>query len=231
MGARGLVAIEVTLTGSKGDLHSGSHGGMAYNPNKAMVQLLSHLWDDQGRVQVPGFYDDVVETTEKEREKFAFRFDRASYSKEFGIDAIGGEKGRDLAENNTFRPTIEINGIGGGYFGAGLKTVIPAQCTAKISCRLVPDQDPRKIERLLTDFLKKHATPGMKIQFASFGGEPAFRGNAGSSLAKAVAKAAEEVTGKACKNVLAGGSIPIVARMIQEARSRSGRHGLRPSDR
>jgi acetylornithine deacetylase/succinyl-diaminopimelate desuccinylase-like protein len=216
MGARGLVAIEVTLTGSKGDLHSGSHGGTAYNPNKAMVQLLSKLWDDQGRVVVEGFYDDVVETTEAEREKFAFRYDRAGYSKEFGIDAIGGEKGRSLAENNMFRPTIEINGIGGGYFGAGLKTVIPAHCTAKISCRLVPDQDPRKIEKLVTDFLRKHVTHGMKIQFASFGGEAAFRGNASSSLAKAVATAAEEVTGKVCRNTLAGGSVPIVARMIQE---------------
>lgn len=216
LGARGLVAVEVTLTGSKGDLHSGIHGGMAYNPNRAMVQLLAQLWDEKGKVRVPGFYDDVVELTEKEKQEFAFRYDKASYAKEFGIEAIGGEKGRTLAENNTMRPTLEINGIGGGYFGAGIKTVIPAQTTAKITCRLVPNQDPEKIAKALVDFLHKHAVAGMKVKASVFGTEPAYRGRADSPLAKAVSLASAEVMGKPCCKMLSGGSIPVVAKMIQE---------------
>lgn len=215
LGARGLVALEITLTGSHCDLHSGLHGGMAYNPNRAMAQLLAKLWDKNGRVQVQDFYDDVTQTSAKERDQFAFRFEQGAYSKEFGIDPMGGEKGRSLAENNTFRPTLEINGLGGGYFGAGFKTVIPAHCTAKISCRLVPHQDPLKIEQHLIDFLKKNVTPGMKMRFASFGGEAAFRGKPDSNLAKAVALAGAEVTGRPCKQALSGGSIPIIAQMIR----------------
>lgn len=219
LGARGLVAIEITLTGSNTDLHSGLHGGMAYNPNRAMAELLAKLWDEKGRVRVEGFYDQVAETSPEERSQFAFPMERESYIKEFGVGAIGGEKGRELAENNTMRPTLEINGLGGGYFGAGFKTVIPAECTAKISCRLVPHQDPKKIEHNLIDFLKKNATPGMRIKVATFGGEEAYRSSPDTKLAKAISRAAEEVTGTACKNRLTGGSIPIIAKMIKELKA------------
>lgn len=215
LGARGLVALEVTLIGSKTDLHSGGHGGIAYNPNRAMVELLSKLWDEEGRVQIEGFYDDVVELTEAEKGTFAFRFEAQNYRKEFGIDAFGGEKNRSLAEKNMLRPTLEINGIGGGYFGAGFKTVIPARATAKLSCRLVPNQDPQKILHSLTQFLKKHATAGMKVEVSSFGAEEAFRGNPNSQLSKAVSLAATEVMGKPCKNTLSGGSIPVIQSMIR----------------
>jgi acetylornithine deacetylase/succinyl-diaminopimelate desuccinylase-like protein len=136
-------------------------------------------------------------------------------ARDFGIEAIGGEKGKDLAENNTFRPTLEINGLGGGYTGAGFKTVIPAHATAKISCRLVPNQNPHKIFTEISAFLKKNVPVGMKIDITSHGGEGAFRGNPDSLLAKAVALASEEVTGRPCKNMLCGGSIPIVASMIR----------------
>jgi acetylornithine deacetylase/succinyl-diaminopimelate desuccinylase-like protein len=216
LGARGILAMEVTLTGSKSDLHSGIHGGMAYNPNKALLQLLSKLWDENGRVVVKGFYDDVLETTEEERARFSFRYDNESYCKEFDVSAVGGEKGRTLADNNVFRPTLEINGIAGGYAGAGFKTVIPAHATAKISCRLVPNQDPKKLFHLLSEFLKKHVVSGMKIKVSDLGGEPAFRGSPDSKLAKAVALSSSEVMKKACKNILCGGSIPIVAQMIRE---------------
>ncbi len=216
LGARGIVAMEVTLAGSDSDLHSGIHGGMAYNPNKALVQLLSKLWDETGRVAVKGFYDDVVETTEEERNRFAFRYDEKSYRKEFGIGAIGGEKGRTLADNNAFRPTLELNGIGGGYTGVGFKTVIPAHATAKISCRIVPNQDPDRLSRQIADFLKKNAVPEIKVKVAFLGGEPAFRGNPDSRLAKAISLASAETMGKACKNILCAASIPIVAKMIRE---------------
>lgn len=216
LSARGLVCLELTLTGSKGDLHSGVHGGMAYNPNKALVQLLAKLWDEKGRVCIPGFYDAVYEPSAEEKKAFSFHYDPKSYTEEFGVEAFGGEAGRSLAENNTLRPTLEINGIGGGYFGAGFKTVIPARATAKISCRLVPHQDPEKIAKALLDFLHQHVVPGMKLETAFFGKEAAFRGKSDSALAKAVSQAATEVTGKACKKVLCGGSIPVVAKMIRE---------------
>lgn len=216
LGARGIVAMEVTLSGSNTDLHSGIHGGMAYNPNKALVQLLSKLWNENGRVQVPGFYDDVIQTTEEERSKFAFRYNEESYMQEFGVGALGGEKGRTLAENNVFLPTLEINGIAGGYAGTGFKTVIPSHATAKISCRIVPNQDPKKLIHQISEFLKKHVVRGMKIKIVDLGGEPAFRGSVDSNLAKAVALASSEVTGKTCKNILCAASIPIVAKMIRE---------------
>jgi acetylornithine deacetylase/succinyl-diaminopimelate desuccinylase-like protein len=135
---------------------------------------------------------------------------------EFGIGAIGGEKGRSLGENNFFRPTLEINGISGGYAGPGFKTVIPAHAIAKLSCRLVPNQDPGKVGKQISDFLKKHVVSGMKIQVQFLGGEPAFRGRVDSNLAKAIQLACAEVTGKPCKNILSSASIPIVAKMQQE---------------
>jgi acetylornithine deacetylase/succinyl-diaminopimelate desuccinylase-like protein len=213
LGARGLLAMEVTLTGSKGDLHSGAHGGMAYNPNRALVELLAKVWDKEGRIQIHGFYDDVQELSDEERRLFSFHYDKESYSKEFGIDAIGGERGRTLSDNNGFRPTFEINGMTGGYTGKGVKTVIPAHASAKITCRLVPRQDPDRIFQLVSDFLKKHVEPGMKIQITNYGGEPSFRGNPTCELAKAVALASSESTGKPCKNIVSGGSIPIIAKM------------------
>lgn len=215
LGARGILAMEVVLKGSNADLHSGIHGGMAYNPNKALVELLSKLWDERGVVAVPGFYDDVLETNEEERAQFAFHYDPIVYAKEFGVGAIGGEKGRGFAENNVFRPTLEINGIGGGYVGAGFKTVIPAKALAKLSCRLVPNQDPEAIFHQLATFLKKHVVKGMEITVTNLGGESAFRGRSDSDLAKAVRLASSEVTGKTCKNILSAASIPIVSKMKQ----------------
>ncbi|MES2274106.1 MAG: dipeptidase [Chlamydiota bacterium] len=211
LGCRGIVALEVTLTGSKGDLHSGMYGGLAYNPNRALAELIAKLWDAEGHVQVKGFYDDVVELSESELSKYAFRFNPRSFSKEYGIEALGGERDRSPKEANCFRPTLEINGMFGGYTGAGMKTVIPAKATAKITCRLVPNQDPHKIAKQVTEFLKKNVVPGMKIQVDFHGGDAAFSGDPDSKLAKAVVKASTEVCGKQCENVVSGGSIPIVA--------------------
>lgn len=217
LGARGVMGLEVILTGSKSDLHSGIHGGLAYNPNKALAQLLAKIWDEKGTVQIPGFYDDAVHVSPEQMKEFAFGFDQKKYSEEFGIEAFGWEKGRSPIEGNYFRPTLEINGISGGYAGPGLKTVIPAHASAKISCRLVPNQDPHKIGKQIADFFKKHAVPGMKVEVKLHGGEEAFRGKADSELAKAVSLAAEEVTGKNCKKVLSGASIPIVAQLMKAA--------------
>lgn len=215
LGARGLYAFELALTGSKSDLHSGLHGGMAYNPNRAMVELLSKVWNEKGEIQIKGFYDDVIELSEEDRHLFSFRYEKESYGEEFGIDAIGGERGRTLADNNGFRPTFEINGISGGYTGIGFKTVIPAHTVAKISCRLVPNQNPHKIGALIAHFLKNHVPAGMKMEITHFGGEESFRGSPHSNIAKAIRLAATEVTGSPCKNLVSGGSVPIIAAMVR----------------
>lgn len=215
LSARGMVTMEVTLTGSHSDLHSGIHGGLAYNPNKALVQLLAQLWKEDGSVAVEGFYEDVVKG---ERGDFAFKYTEESYKKQFGVGVLGGEKGRSLFENNCLRPVLEINGIAGGYAGAGFKTVIPAKARAKLSCRLVPNQDPVKVGKQIAHFLQKHVVDGMKIEVSVLDGAPSFRGKADSFLAKAFSEAAHAATGKACKNILGPASIPIVAAMMKTLR-------------
>ena len=215
LGARGLAALEVSLIGSTMDLHSGLCGGIAYNPNRAMVELLAKLWDRDGRVQVPGFYDDVLELSEREKNGYDYRADRSYYMKQFGIEVFGGETGRTLKEANWFRPTLEINGISGGYAGSGIKTVIPSSAHAKISCRLVPNQNPEKITHAVEAFLKSHAPQGMKIAIVRHPGEPAFRSNPQSKLARAISSASSEVMGVACKSTLSGGSIPVVPSLVR----------------
>lgn len=212
LGARGIAALEVFLTGSNSDLHSGTYGGVAYNPNRALVELLSKLWDEKGRVTVPGFYDDVVEPSKDDLKKLTYGFNQKNLSK-LGIEAIGGEKDRTMQDANWIRPTLEINGICGGYTGAGMKTVIPAQANAKITCRLVLNQNPDKICNAIADFLKKHAVKGMKVKVDIHGGISAYRAEASSSLAKAIAQASTEVVKKKCAHMLSGGSIPIAAEL------------------
>ena len=215
LGARGMAAVEVTLRGSNSDLHSGLYGGIAYNPNRALVELLAKLWDREGRVQIPGFYDGVVEPTEDELKMFECRYARPYYTQHFGIEAFGGEKGRSLHEANCFRPTLELNGIVGGYIGAGIKTVIPASAHAKITCRLVPGQDPEKITLSIAEFLKAHAAKGMKLEIVRHKGDPAFRGKPDSKLSLAIAEASEEITKNKCRFLVTGGSIPVVPELMR----------------
>ncbi len=215
LGARGILSMEVVLTGSKGDLHSGLLGGIAYNPNRALVEMLGKLYDASGRVAVDGFYDDVIEATAQEKQAYPERMQKSDYSRQFGIEAFGGEKGRTLQEANVFRPVLEINGISGGYAGPGFKTVIPAKAVAKISCRLVPNQDPVKIARQIETFLRRHVPAGMQIHFEHHSGAPAFRSNPHSKLAEAVASASTEVMGRPCQRVLSGASVPITGPLAQ----------------
>jgi acetylornithine deacetylase/succinyl-diaminopimelate desuccinylase-like protein len=214
MGARGLVALEATIIGSNGDLHSGLYGGVAYNPNRALSELIAKFWDENGRVAVDGFYDDVAEMNEADLKQFAFSLDEARVAKEFGIRAYGKEKGRFLGEAVSARPTLEINGMSGGYTGAGMKTVIPAKANVKITCRLVPNQDPKKIGRQVAEFIEKNIPSGMKVEITQHGGERAFRASPTSSIAKAVSIASKEVMGKPCVSTLSGGSIPVVAVLL-----------------
>lgn len=214
LGCRGMLGIEVSLRGSRADLHSGMYGGIAYNPNRALVELLAKLWDSEGKVQVPGFYDEVEEIEEATRKQYDGHFEKKKYTKEFGIEAFGGEAGRSLQETNTLRPTLELNGICGGYCGAGIKTVIPAESKGKITCRLVPNQNPEKIGQQIIQFLENEVKEGMKMETQIHPGAFAFRTNPHTKLVRALAQAAEEVCGKKCKRTLSGASIPIVPELI-----------------
>lgn len=211
LGTRGIATFDVTLKGSSVDLHSGSHGGVVFNPIHALVDILSKCRDENGRIAIPGFYDDVRAVDEDEKKRLFLEFDHESYFKAFGAHPTGGETTLSPMERAWTRPTFEINGIHGGYTGDGFKTVIPALAFAKISCRLVPDQDPKKIGSLLAEHLKSLAPEGIEIKVnvhAGSGG--ACRSNLHSASVKAFSKAYEEVFSKPIKYTYEGGSIPII---------------------
>jgi acetylornithine deacetylase/succinyl-diaminopimelate desuccinylase-like protein len=215
MGMRGILSMEATLSNSREDLHSGTHGGVILNPNRALVQLLAKLWDAEGRVAVPHFYDEVKSYSKEELSCFEMTFDKEEYERKFGAKAYAIETGFSPRESNYIRPTLEINGIQGGYAGAGFKTVIPARAIAKISCRLVPHQDPEKIYERLVHFLCAEAPKGIDLSISEFHGAPAFASSFDAPIVKLVAKAYEEVLGKPCRYLLMGGSIPIVGELAK----------------
>jgi acetylornithine deacetylase/succinyl-diaminopimelate desuccinylase-like protein len=212
LGARGIITMEAVLQGSNGDLHSGTFGGAAYNPNRAAAELIAALWDENGKVAVPHFYDDVYEMTPHEKKLFSTKND--SFVKEAGIEALGGEKQFSPCEACWFRPTMEINGISGGYTGFGFKTVIPAETRIKISCRLVPNQDPERIRNHVKDFLLKRIKKGIHLTVKFLESGKPYRGRADSKLARAVSRAYEEEFNQPCQKILSGGSIPVVSELM-----------------
>ncbi len=211
LGIRGIVTLEVQAKGSATDLHSGSHGGIAYNPIHALVNLLSMMRDNQGKIAIPGFYKDVKTLSKEEREPISFEFDEKAYLKDTGAKPTGGETEFSILERAWIRPSLEINGICGGYIGKGFKTVIPAEAHAKISCRLVPDQDPQKIGALVAEFLKKNAPQGIEIDVVVHPGQgKAVRLSPQAAVVYAFSRAFEEVFDKQCQFIFEGASIPIV---------------------
>lgn len=210
LGTRGIVTMDVEVTGTRSDLHSGSHGGLAFNPIHALVQLLASVRDPSGKIVIPGFYDDVVPLNDKERSQLSLNFDPANYEKQHGAKPAGGEKTIPHLERTWSRPTLEVNGISGGYSGDGFKTVIPSKAIAKVSCRLVPKQDPAAIGRLVAKYLESHAPEGVRVKVDIHSGTgKAVRGSVDSSVVKAFAKAYEEVFNTSCDFLFAGGSIPV----------------------
>ena len=162
--SRGLAGLEFTLTASKKDLHSGRHGGGVANPLHAIARLVASLHDDDGRIAVDGFYDTVRELTGSERAAIAaLPFDERAYLDQVGAPAVFGEPGYTTLERQWTRPTIELNGMWGGYEGPGQKTVIPSEAHAKITCRLVPDQNPHDVIALVTRHLESHVPPGTTL--------------------------------------------------------------------
>jgi acetylornithine deacetylase/succinyl-diaminopimelate desuccinylase-like protein len=210
-GLRGILACEVTVTGPNRDLHSGSFGGAVINPVNALCRLMAMLHDDQGRVRIPGFYDSVVALTDEERSQFAsLPFDEAEWLADLGTDAPWGEAGFSSNERRWARPTCDINGIFGGYSGEGPKTIVPSKATAKITCRLVPDQDPHQLTEALRQFLADNLPPGLKFQFTSQHGAPASVADLNSPYMAAAKTAIEKSFGKIPVMIRAGGSIPVV---------------------
>jgi acetylornithine deacetylase/succinyl-diaminopimelate desuccinylase-like protein len=216
LGIRGIVTMDVEVIGSKTDLHSGTHGGIAKNPIHALVELLASLRDESGGVTVPGFYNQIIEMTDDEKESITFDFDANEYYKTIGGKPVGGEIHLNPNERAWLRPTLEVNGINGGYWGQGFKTVIPAKATAKISCRLVPDQDPKQVAKLVANYLEKNAPEGVQVKASIRPGHgKAVRIKPSSKVVKAFAQAFEEVFNHPCEYILAGGSIPIVTELAE----------------
>lgn len=212
LGLRGNIALSLEATGSKTDLHSGMFGGIAYNPNRALVELLASAYDKRtGKIAIPGFYEDVVSPDQEFLSALDFSLDIKTLEREQGIRPGGGELGAAPLESNWLNPTLEICGIGGGYTGPGFKTVIPATSVAKVSCRLVPNQDPEKITELVANYFREKTPEGIKLIVTTRKGGPAVRTSVKSKVVQAAAKAFAEVNNKECKFILCGASIPVVA--------------------
>jgi len=210
-GLRGLTYMQVEVTGPNRDLHSGSFGGAVHNPINALAEIICKLKDEKGKILIDGFYDDVTPLTDKEREEFKrLPFDVERYKKGLEIDDIHGEEGYSTLERTWARPTLDCNGIWGGFQGEGAKTVLPSKAGAKISMRLVPNQDPDKIEKLFTDYVYKVAPKSVKVKvIGGHNGKPAVT-SIDSPAINAAVEALKKGFGKDPVFMKEGGSIPIV---------------------
>ena len=214
LGCRGVMTMEVTCTNLDTDVHSGHYGGIALNPIRALTDVLSQVIDAKGKVTIPGFYDGVVELTSEEKKKIDLTFDPEIHRKEVGIRAFHKEEGFNPTEVSFLRPVFEINGISGGYTGDGFKTVLPKEATAKLSCRLVPNQDATKVYESVVKFIKERMPKGIDLAFHYHGGGPAAWSNPNSKIVKIGEQAYREVFG-GCHFIYAGGSVPITAALMK----------------
>jgi acetylornithine deacetylase/succinyl-diaminopimelate desuccinylase-like protein len=217
IGVRGLSYIEVEVTAANRDLHSGVYGGAVANPITVLAGMIAGCHDENNHITIPGFYDDVVEATPAERRLMAAApYNEAAYKKDLGVSALQGEKGYTTNERTGIRPTLELNGIWGGYTGEGAKTVLPSKATAKISARLVPNQSAVAITEKLLNYFRHIAPPGVTVKaWEHHGGEP-YMTPIDSKAYRSAAKAIEAVFGKAPIPVRGGGSIPICALFEKE---------------
>jgi len=217
VGLRGLSYMEVEVTGPNRDLHSGVYGGAVANPINVLADMIASLHDDKGRVAIPGFYDKVVNLTPQEREALnKAPFVLENYKKDLDIAETQGEEGYTTIERTGIRPTLDVNGIWGGYTGEGAKTVLPSKASAKISMRLVPNQDSAEITALFTKHFQSIAPKSVKVKVtAHHGGQPAVTSTT-SKAYKAAEKAFEQVWGKTPIPTRDGGSIPIVSLFKKE---------------
>lgn len=216
-GLRGLAYMEVEVTGPNRDLHSGVYGGAVANPATILCQMIASLHDENNRVTIPGFYDNVVELSDEERAALnSAPFDLEEYKKDLGIDDVWGEKGYSTFERTGTRPTLEVNGIWGGYTGPGAKTVLPSKAYAKISMRLVPGQDWQRVSDLFTSHFENIAPASVKVKVTAHHGGMPYVTPTDSVAYQAAFNAIEESFGKAPVPTRGGGSIPIVALFEEE---------------
>jgi len=216
-GLRGLAYMEVEVTGPNRDLHSGVYGGAIANPINVLTQMISSLHNDKGQITIPGFYDQVIELSAEERAELeAAPFDLASYQADLGIQEVAGEEGYTTRERASIRPTLDVNGIWGGYTGEGSKTVLPSKAFAKISMRLVPNQDWNHISELFTHHFQSIAPPTVQVKVTPHHGGQPYVTPTESIGYQAAFKAMEEGFGKRPVPTRGGGSIPIVALFEQE---------------
>ncbi|MFA6751836.1 MAG: dipeptidase [Fermentimonas sp.] len=211
-GLRGLAYWQVEVTGPNVDLHSGLFGGAVANPINVLAKMIAQTMDDDGRILIPGFYDDVVEVSEKERKKMAKApFSLKDYKKSLEVKEVFGEKGYTTNERTGIRPTFDVCGIWGGYTGEGAKTVLPSKAYAKISTRLVPNQDHNKIAKMFVDYFESIAPKSVKVKVEYLHGGPSYVCPIDLPAYKAAEKAFKDVYGKDPVPVRSGGSIPIIA--------------------
>ncbi len=216
LGLKGLTSLEVKVTGPRSDLHSGMHGGGVANPAQALAQLLASMKAPDGRISVAGFYDDVVDLTDADREAIArVPWDEAEYLQQIGIPATHGEPGYSVRENLWARPTLEINGLTSGWQGAGTKTVLPSVASAKITCRLVANQNPERIFELIAAHVAEHCPAGVTAEVMKNPGRAdPFLVPAGHNASAIAGQVLEEVYGKTPYKTRIGGSIPVMSTLL-----------------
>lgn len=211
-GLRGLAYWEIEVTGPNRDLHSGHFGGAVANPINVLCRMISRVTDEDGRITVPGFYDDVEEVPQAEREMIAhIPFDEEKYKQAIGVKALAGEKGYSTLERNSCRPSFDVCGIWGGYTGEGSKTVLPSKAYAKVSCRLVPHQDHEKISRQFADYILSIAPDTVQVKVTPMHGGQGYVCPITLPAYRAAEKGFEKAFGKKPLAVRRGGSIPIIS--------------------
>ncbi|WP_028987847.1 dipeptidase [Thermicanus aegyptius] len=215
-GLRGLAGLQIDVKGPKSDLHSGNFGGAVQNPIHALVELLSSMRDQEGRITIEGFYDRVKPLSEKEREEFKqLNQDEERLREELGVPSLFGEKGYTALERTWGRPTLEINGIYGGFQGERIKTVIPSEAHAKITCRLVPDQEPDEILSLIEKHIADHTPPGVTVTTTRFDTGRPYMTPIDHPAIHAASRAYEKAYGVPAAYIRMGGSIPIVETFVR----------------
>jgi acetylornithine deacetylase/succinyl-diaminopimelate desuccinylase-like protein len=211
LGCRGIVTFDVECVGSNVDLHSGQLGGIALNPLRALVDVLAKVWDKDGHIQIEGFYEGI-EPFDKSQ---LMEVDVQDLIDKFQLKGLHHEKGYSLIESNWLRPTFEINGLSGGYAGPGFKTVIPSKASCKISCRLVSLQNADHIAKCVEDFLKKNIAKGVELKVELHHGASAYVTSSQAPFVKKIKEAYEDVLGLETGFILAGGSLPICAKIAE----------------
>lgn len=211
-GLRGLAYMEVEVTGPNKDLHSGIFGGAVANPANVLAKMIASLQDENNKVTIPGFYDDVIDLSDEERAEMAKApFNLDNYKKALDVEEVSGEKGYSTLERTGIRPSLDVNGIWSGYTGEGAKTVLPSKAHAKISMRLVPNQDHKKIAKLFEDYFMSIAPKSVKVKVKELHGGQGYVSPIDIPAYQAAAKAMEETFGMKPVPVRSGGSIPIIS--------------------